>query len=92
MPDLKQARETILSRVATLTPQERQVFELIVRGKSNKAAAGVLHVSSRAVKAYRITVMKKMRVRSIVELVSLAERGGVLADIELLTRAHPSPD
>jgi FixJ family two-component response regulator len=92
VPDLKQARETILSRVATLTPQERQVFELIVRGKSNKAAAGVLHLSARTVKAHRIRVMKKMQVRSIVELVSLAERGGVLADIELLTRTHPSPD
>ena len=33
----KQARELVLFRIATLTPRERQVFELVVRGKSYKA-------------------------------------------------------
>ena len=72
--DLKHSPEAILARIATLTPRERQVFELIVSGKSNKAAAGVLHLSARTVKAHRLRVMEKMQVRSIVELVSLAEQ------------------
>ena len=72
--DLKHAPEIVLSRIAMLTPRERQVFELIVRGKSNKAVAQVLCSTSRAIKAHRLRVMEKMQVRSIDELVSLAER------------------
>ena len=72
--DLKHAPEVILSRIATLTPRERQVFELIVRGKSNKAVAQVLCSTARTIKAHRLRVMEKMQVRSVVELVSLAEQ------------------
>ena len=73
MLDLKHAPEGVLSRIATLTPRERQVFELIVRGKSNKAVAQLLCSTARTIKAHRLMVMEKMQVRSIVELVSLAE-------------------
>ena len=48
--DLKHAPEVVLSRIATLTPRERQVFELIVRGKSNKAVAQVLCSTARTIK------------------------------------------
>jgi FixJ family two-component response regulator len=72
--DLKHSPEVVLSRIATLTPRERQVFELIVSGKSNKAAARVLCSTARTIKAHRLRVMEKMQVRSIVELVSLAEQ------------------
>jgi FixJ family two-component response regulator len=72
--DLKHAPEVVLSRIATLNPRERQVFELIVRGKSNKAVAQVLCSTARTIKAHRLRVMEKMQVRSIVELVSLAEQ------------------
>ena len=74
MLDLKHAREGVLSPIATLTPRERQVFELIISGKSNKAAAQVLCSTARAIKAHRLSVMEKMQVSSIVELVSLAEQ------------------
>ena len=63
--DLKHAPEVVLSRIATLTPRERQVFELIVRGKSNKAVAQVLCSTARTIKAHRLRVMEKMQVRSI---------------------------
>ena len=75
--DLKHGPEVILYCIATLTPRERQVFELIVRGKSNKAVAQVLCSTARTVKAHRLRVMEKMQVRSIVELVSLAEQARV---------------
>ena len=70
----KQARELVLFRIATLTPRERQVFELVVRGKSNKAIAPVLGTTVRTVKAHRHRVMEKMNVRTLPELVSAAER------------------
>jgi RNA polymerase sigma factor (sigma-70 family) len=64
--------------VATLTPRERQVFNLIVRGKINKQIAFELGTTERTVKAHRHQVMEKMQVHSFAELVSNAERLGVL--------------
>ena len=64
--------------VASLTRRERQVFDLIVRGKINKQIAYELGTSERTVKAHRHQVMEKMQVSSLAELVSLAERLGML--------------
>ena len=64
--------------VALLTQRERQVFDLIVRGKINKQVAHELGTTERTVKAHRHQVMEKMRVHSLAELVSVAERLGML--------------
>ena len=64
-------------RIATLTPREREVFELVIRGGTNKQAARALGCAERTVKAHRRRVMEKTEARSLVELVSLAERVGV---------------
>jgi len=69
--------DSIQRRIATLTPRERQVFDLVIRGKNNKAIANVLGPTQRTIKAHRHRVMEKMQVRTLAELVSLAERGGV---------------
>lgn len=73
--------ETVRLRLATLTPRERQVFELVVRGKTNKEVAHALGTTERTIKAHRHRVMEKMQVRSLAELVSFAERVGILADL-----------
>ena len=73
------ANSTRLSvHLATLTPRERQVFDLIVRGKINKQIAAELGTTERTVKAHRHEVMEKMQVHSLAELVSIAERLGLL--------------
>ncbi|WBL76762.1 response regulator [Bradyrhizobium xenonodulans] len=64
--------------VATLTQRERQVFDLIVRGRINKQIAHELGTTERTVKAHRHQVMEKMQVHSLAELVSIAERLGML--------------
>lgn len=64
--------------LALLTPRERQVFDLIVRGRINKQIAYELGTTERTVKAHRHQVMEKMQVRSLAELVSIAERMGML--------------
>lgn len=69
---------TLRALVASLTPRERQVFDLMVRGKINKQIAYQLGTTERTVKAHRHQVMEKMQVNSFAELVSVAERLGML--------------
>ena len=75
---LKTKLDMIRAHIAALTPRERQVFELVIRGDTNKQVAGALGCTERTIKAHRHRVMEKMQVRSLAELVSLAERVGVL--------------
>ncbi|MBR0962023.1 response regulator transcription factor [Bradyrhizobium japonicum] len=70
--------ESLRALVATLTPREHQVFDLIVRGKINKQIGHELGTTERTIKAHRHQVMEKMQVRSLAELVSIAERLGLL--------------
>jgi FixJ family two-component response regulator len=65
------------SLVALLTPREREVFELVVQGKKRQIAAR-LGTTERTIKAHRHMVMEKMNVQSLAELVSIAERIGIL--------------
>jgi FixJ family two-component response regulator len=66
------------SRVARLTPREREVFELVVRGRLNKQIAHDLGTSERTIKAHRHQVMEKCEVKSLAELVITAERMGIV--------------
>jgi RNA polymerase sigma factor (sigma-70 family) len=75
---LKSKRDMVRAHIAALTPREREVFELVVRGKANTQIAHALGCTERTIKAHRQKVMEKMQVRSLAELVSLAERIGVL--------------
>jgi len=63
-----------------LTRREREVFSLVVRGKLNKQIAHELGASERTIKAHRHNIMSKFQVRSLAELVSIAEHLGVLDD------------
>ena len=66
------------SLIAKLTPRERQVFERVVRGKINKQIAFELGATERTIKAHRQRVMEKVGVQTLAELVSIAERAGIL--------------
>jgi FixJ family two-component response regulator len=77
--DLKSKLDMVRARIAALTPRERQVFELVIRGNTNKRIARALGATERTVKAHRHRVMMKMQVETLAELVSVAERAGVRA-------------
>ena len=72
--------DAVRATIAMLTPREREVFELVIRGKTNKQVGNVLGATERTIKAHRHRVMEKMQVQSLAELVSLAERAGILGD------------
>ena len=78
----RQKLDAMRDRIASLTPRERQVFELVVRGKINKQIAFELGTTERTVKAHRHSVMEKMQVQSLASLVSIAERVGILENME----------
>jgi FixJ family two-component response regulator len=85
---LRSRLDMVCARVSALTPREREVFELVVRGGTNKQMARSLGCSERTIKAHRHRVMEKTRARTLLELVSLAERVGVLG-IALASHAQP---
>jgi FixJ family two-component response regulator len=86
---LKSRLDMVCARVSALTPREREVFELVVRGDTNKHAARSLGCTERTIKAHRHRVMEKMQVQTLVELVSLAELVGVLGGASA-SRARPA--
>lgn len=73
-----QKLEEMRALLAALTARERQVFGLVVRGRLNKQIAHELGTTERTIKAHRHQVMEKMKVQSLAELVTLAERLGLL--------------
>ena len=82
MRGLKSKLEVVRAHAAALTPRERQVFGLVIRGDTNKQVARALGCTERTIKAHRHRVMEKMQVRSLAELVSLAERIGIASATE----------
>ena len=72
----------IRSRLATLTPREREVLEYVVAGKLNKQIAGELGTVEQTVKIHRAHLMQKMRVQSVAELVRLTQRCGIGGSVQ----------
>jgi RNA polymerase sigma factor (sigma-70 family) len=71
-------REKIEQHLSTLTPRERQVFEMVVKGLLNKQIAAELGASEQTIKVHRGRVMEKMQVASVAELVQAAVKIGAL--------------
>jgi FixJ family two-component response regulator len=64
-------RRSVEQRVDALTPRERQVMDHVIHGRLNKQIAGDLGIQEKTVKVHRGSVMSKMKVRSVAELVRL---------------------
>jgi RNA polymerase sigma factor (sigma-70 family) len=74
----REQREALRSRVDALTPTERKVFDLVVRGKLNKQIADELGTAERTIKWHRHNLMQKLQLHSVAELASLAEHLGLV--------------
>lgn len=72
--------ERLRERYRSLTPREREVLLLIVRGLLNKQAAAMLGISIVTLQVHRSNVMRKMGAGSLAELVRWAAMLGIPAD------------
>ncbi|HEY6484333.1 MAG TPA: response regulator [Steroidobacteraceae bacterium] len=69
--------QVIRDRHQSLSPRERQVMALVIRGQLNKQVGAELGISEITVKAHRGRVMRKMRARSLPDLVGMASLLGL---------------
>jgi len=68
------AEEVSSAASATLTEREREVTRLLAAGRSNKDVATALAISVRTVETHRASIMRKLEIKSIVDLVHYAVR------------------
>ena len=67
----------IKRRVSTLSIRELEVFRLVVKGMMSKRIAFKRGTSLQTIKVHRSHVMKKMRARTVTELIRFAQRAGI---------------
>lgn len=66
-------RSAAIARLQRITPRERDVFDLLVRGLSNKAVAAELDISPKTVEDHRAAIMAKTGATNLAHLVELAK-------------------
>lgn len=69
----------VVDRYASLTEREREIFQLVAEGHSNKAVADLLCLSPATVETHRAHILQKLDVHNTAELVLYAVRRGVIA-------------
>jgi two-component system, NarL family, response regulator NreC len=68
----------ITDRYDSLSGREREIFQLIAEGKTNKEIASLLSLSTSTVDTHRSRIMEKLDVHSAAEIVLYAVRKGVI--------------
>ena len=71
LQEVAEASAEAMARLATLTPREREVFDLLVTGLPNKAIANALGGSPRTIEVHRARVFEKLKAHSLPDLVRL---------------------
>jgi FixJ family two-component response regulator len=72
-------RNALRSKLDELTPREFEVLQFVITGMLNKQIGAELGIAEKTIKVHRGHVMEKLGVKSVAELVRLAEKAGVSA-------------
>jgi DNA-binding NarL/FixJ family response regulator len=78
LDDYVHRAEEHVVNAGTVTPREREIIQLLAEGKSNKETASALSVSVKTVEAHRANIMRKLRIRSVSDLVRYAIRNKIV--------------
>ncbi len=65
--------------VATLTPRQREILQLLAEGRSAKEIAGTLGISARTVEFHKYQMMETLGLHHSAELVHFAIKHGIVA-------------
>lgn len=74
----RQRGEDAVDRYESLSGREREIFQLVAEGKTNKEIAGLLFISPSTVETHRSRIMEKLDLHSAAEIVLYAVRRGVI--------------
>ena len=85
-------QENAVRRMADLTPRQREIMVLVVKGRPSKIIAAELHISQRTVESHRASIMRKTGSKSLPALTRLALFAAVNRDDELIEMAQPQID
>lgn len=88
LPDILRGRRRIAEdivalleeapRPSPLTERERQILNLIISGRSNKEMAEILGISVKTIDRHRTTMMQKLNVHSVAQLIAVALKEGLI--------------
>ena len=74
----RQRGENAVDRYESLSDREREIFQLVAEGKTNKEIAALLFISPSTVETHRARIMDKLDLHSAAEIVLHAVRRGVI--------------
>ena len=77
--ELRAELASIEAKMNTLTPREREVLTHVVAGRLNKQIAADLGTVEKTIKVHRSRMMEKLGVRTVADLVRMAEKAGIAA-------------
>lgn len=69
----------VTDRYDTLSDREREIFQLVAEGRSNKEVAEDLSISTATVETHRARILQKLDVHNTAELVLYAVRRGIIS-------------
>jgi FixJ family two-component response regulator len=70
----EKALAALKERFQSLSPREREIMIQVARGRLSKQIAGDLGIAETTVKVHRSRAMHKIKVRSVVEFVRMADK------------------
>lgn len=68
-----------VDKYATLSPREREIFQLVAEGRTNREVADILEISAATVETHRARILQKLEIHNTAELVLFAVRRGIVS-------------